>query len=544
MPRKKIPVPISTEETEAFIVTTTEPIQKQEYEKQLSEEEFAKNLLDSAMKTYDYDKKQSSAFLNEVGNYTTPTLDELAQLAEGAQDNLTKVLRINSIISKYANLDDVVGMIVDALGANLNDEYRLSYSKVDGRNKNKKSERAKEVIEQFNDEVDIKGLIREQIQRAYLEGTSIMYLRRSEDSWSIDTYPLGVVSITPYKVGGEPTVILDITELKNRLQKATPRTRSGKSMYYDTLDAEILSNYSQEVYEAFKAKETQVKLDPRYARALRIGNRGRRYGVSPILRALPSSLILETFLKSDMLNAKARAKKIIVQLLNKELLGVTGDKNPLTQQAFSHKELLSAYKNAQALYTAPAYVSDVKFVESKGEMVSKDTIYYYLNKQMSSLGIGFLALDSGNNSVSSASISLSQLMKTINSIKAGLERIINHFYAQVLIDEGIPAEYAPTIKIANSEAMEFELKSKLVEILYSKLNCSLKTALEVLGYDITEEETRRLEENSRGVDKTFFPRSSIYTNSGNGDAKNGRPEGEETNKQGYDQEYNKVRPQK
>jgi hypothetical protein len=178
-------------------------------------------------------------------------------------------------------------------------------------------------------------------------------------------------------------------------------------------------------------------------------------------------------------------------------------------------------------------------VEPKGDMIGKDTIYYYLNKQMSTLGVGFLSLQGGNNSVSSASISLAQLMRNINAISSELENIIKKFYKQILIDESLPPEYAPDIQIIDSEALEFELKTKLVELLYSKLNCSLKTALEVVGYDVNEELRRRKEENEGGYSEIFIPRQTSYTSNGDTEKTPGRPSGEDNNKTQYDQEYNK-----
>ena len=536
-------VPSIDEPLEDFIITTRDQAARepQPEQKEISVDELAEKWLTQAMRTYDYEKKQSSAFLNEYGSYNAPTLDEIWQLAEGAQDSLSKILRINSIISKYANVDDVVGMVVNAISTNINDEFRLAYKNVDGRNKSKKAERAKELINNFNEEVGIKRIIRETIPRVYTEGTVIMYLRKDTDTWTVDTYPLGVAMISPYKVGGDPVVLIDIEQLKSRLQKVAPVSRTGESLFYKNLDQEIQVNFPKEIYDSFKKRDPLAKLDIRYSGVVRVGNMGRKYGLSPIMRALPSSIVLETFLKSDMLNAKARAKKMIVALLDPKLLGDDGQKNPLTQQAFSHAELVEAYKRQNPLFTAPAYVRDVKTVEFQGEMVNKDTIYFYLHKQMSTLGIGFNALDSGAGAVTSANISLAQLMRTINSISSEIEDVIEKFYRRILEDEGLPPEYAPSIQIIDSEALEFELKSKLVDLLYSKMNCSLQTALEILGINFQEEINRRQAEEDMKLYDVFKPRQTSYTSGGNSDNPTGRPKGKETDKQVYDENYNETR---
>lgn len=545
MPRK--PKAASTQtECEDFIVVSAQAPPGAEETKEYSVEQETQRLLEQAMKSYDMLQKQSSAFLTEKGSYTAPTSDELAQLSECPQDDINKILRINSIIGKYSNLDDVLGTVTEAIRINLNTDYRLSYKNVEGRNKSKKADKARDIINSFNKEISIKRQIRELIPRAYMEGTVITYLRRSENSWTLDLFPLGVALISPYNVNGDPVVLVDVNELKSRLIKTGLRTRNGKNMFFDSIEQEVRENFCDEIYQAYLKKEQYAKLDIRYTGVLRIGNCGRKYGVSPALKSLSTSLILETFQKSDMLNAKARAKKVFYQLLDPILLGTDGNKNPIPQQRLAHKEFIDAYKQTPCLYSASAYVKSIGVLEPKGEMVGKDVILYYLQKQMSSLGIGFTALDS-NSSISSAKISLAQLMRNINSIGESLEEVLEKFYRQILIDEGIPPDYAPSIKIIDSEALEPELKIKLASILYATLNTSLKTTYEVLGLDFEEELMRRREENSNGVDKEFYARESLYTKSGDSPEqdKNGRPKGEENDKQDYDENYNQdARPEK
>lgn len=547
MPRKPNASLPQASETEDFVVISAQAPPSVEIKEEYSIERETEKILEQAMKTYDLLQKQTSAFLTEKGTYTTPTLEELALLAEAPQDSLEKVLRINSIIAKYSNLDDVLGTVGDAIRTNLNTDYRLNYKQVDGRNKAKKLEQVKEIVESFNEDVSIRRVIKEQIPRGYMEGTVVMYLRKSDNTWTLDTYPLGVAFVSPYSLNGEPIIIIDMNELKSRLTKSSMKTRTGKNIFFDNLDSELKENFPDEVYKAFVNKEPYVKLDPRYTRVLRIGNGGRKYGISPAFKSIGASLILETFMKSDMLNAKARSKKFMYQLLDPVLLGPTGEKNPIPQARHAHKEFLEAYKQPSCLYTG-TYVKQVGLIEPKGEMVGKDTILYYLRKQMSSLGISFLMSDA-NAGISSANISLQQLMRNINSISESLEDIFMHFYRQILIDAGLPPEYAPTIKIIDSEALETELKIKIATLLYSTLNCSLKTALETLGYDYPEEVNRRREENANGVDKDFYPRQTSYTSGGSPSENapnNGRPPSEDENdKNQYDKEYNQnARPKK
>ena len=539
MPRKKkINEDVQSDVIEDFIVVSATPPKADEPE--FSVEEETNRLLLQAMKTYNLVAKQSSAFLEEKGSYTTPTQDELSSLAEWPQDSLAKTLRINSIISKYSNLDDVLGTVVEAIRVNLNDEYRLTYKNIEGRNNLKKLERVKAAIDSFNEDIGIERLIREFIPRAYLEGTVITYLRKSDNGWSIDTIPLGIGSISPYAVGSDPVILVDMNELKSRINKTKYRSRSGSSLFFDNLEEEIRENFCKEIYDAYVNKDQYARLDVRYTGVIRVGNQGRKYGLSPLFKAIPASMLLESFQVSDMKNAKVRSKKMVYQLLDPVLLGQNGERNPLTQQAYAHKELVAAYSRpGSVLYTAPGYVKSVNILEPKGEMVDKDTVMRYTYKEMSSIGIAFTAIDS-NSSISGAKISLDQLMRNINSMGKPVEDVFEKYYRQMLIDESLPPEYAPQIKIIDSEALGLDMKAKLVEILYSKLNLSLHTALETLGYDATEEFTRRKAENEQGIETVFYPRESLYTKSGDsGDTKDtGRPSGDETDKQDYDENYN------
>lgn len=59
----------------------------------------------------------------------------------------------------------------------------------------------------------------------------------------------------------------------------------------------------------------------------------RKYGVSPLFCALKPALMLETFDLADRVNAKAKAKKIVVQFLDPVLLGQNGDRKGYSEQA-------------------------------------------------------------------------------------------------------------------------------------------------------------------------------------------------------------------
>jgi hypothetical protein len=119
-------------------------------------------------------------------------------------------------------------------------------------------------------------------------------------------------------------------------------------------------------------------------------------------------------------------------------------------------------------------------------------------------------------------------MRTINKISEQLEDLLEKWYKIVLQDNGINLEYCPTIKIIDAEVMSMDIKMQLVELLYSKLNCSFETAYSIAGIDIKDEYQKRKSENEDKYDEVFTARQSMYTSSGN-DNKTGRPTGNAKN---------------
>ena len=153
--------------------------------------------------------------------------------------------------------------------------------------------------------------------------------------------------------------------------------------------------------------------------------------------------MLDTFDKSDATNAKAKAKKIIVQRLRKEVMGQTYEKKGLEDMSYAHQQLMAAWKNPTVVYTAPPCVEKIEYVEPEVEMTNESTITQYRSRVTSALGISFLNTD-GLQTVSTANISIKQLMRTINKIAERQEVILRRWYEIVLEEAGIPIEYCPT----------------------------------------------------------------------------------------------------
>ena len=506
-----------------------------------SAEAITDKWLANAVAGYDATNQKYSAYLKD-GNSSSDKLtpEYIDELADGTQSDLKKIQVINNIVRKEINKDGIVGKTVECVTSNINTKTKISYdNEITGRNKTKQLQQVKDFISAFNKTINTKRLIRTSIPTTFVEGNYICYLRHEDNKYKVDYYPLGVCEISDYDVNGDPVVLFNIKELRSRLQKVYKKTKKNKALFFQNIEDEVKANYPKEVYDAFVAKEEYAKLDVRYSGVIRINNLNRKYGLTPIFRAFKDILMLDTFDNSDRVNSKAKAKKIIHQKLRKEVMGTELNKKGFEDMSYAHENLMSAWKQPTVVVTTPPTVESITYVEPKIELTDINTVNNYRSRVLAALGIGFL-MDSGSQSVSTADISVTQLLRTINMISEQLEDILQKWYRQILIDNGLPVEYCPTIQVIDSEALDFDMRKDLASTLYTIFNGSMSTSLELLGIDVNDEKEKRIKENDENYDsEIFYPRASTYTTSVKDaktvEDKGGRPaDSKNQAKQGYD----------
>ena len=501
----------------------------------------------NAVAGYDATNQKYSAYLKDgTSSSDKLTPEYIDELAENTQSDLKKVQIINSIVRKEINKDGIVGKTVECVTANINTETKVSYdNEITGRNKSKQLQQVKDFISTFNKTINTKRLIRNSIPTTFVEGNYICYLRHEDNKYKVDYYPLGVCEISDYDVNGDPVVLFNIKELRGRLQKIYRKNKKNKALFFKNMEDEVKANYPQEVYDAFVAKEDYAKLDVKYTGVIRINNLNRKYGLTPIFRAFKDMLMLDTFDNADRVNSKAKAKKIIHQKLRKEVMGTELNKKGFEDMAYAHDNFMAAFKQSTVVVTTPPTVESITYVEPKIELTAIDTVNNYRSRVLAALGIGFL-MDSGSQSVSTADISVTQLLRTINMISEQLEDILQKWYKQILIDNHLPVEYCPTIKVIDSEALDFEMRKDLASTLYTIFNGSMSTSLELLGIDVNDEKEKRIKENDENYEEIFKCRQTAYTSSGRGEItetnnKGGRPaDSKNQAKQSYDQTRQKT----
>lgn len=511
----------------------------------LTSEERAKHWMEEALQSFDPTNKQYSVYLNEQsGEDAKLTIEDIKRLARNAQSDLSKILKINSLVRQEINEDDIIGKVYEAVVANLNANVRISFDNLPQKHTKKLKNEAEKLIKRFHKETNINQILSSSIPTVYTEGNCIKYLREKNGHYVVDTYPLGVAIVSDYNVNGNPYILIDIRELTSRLQKTTIKGRKNKPLFFNSIVDEIKNNYPPEVYQAYIDKEHYAKLDIQRCGVNRFCNMNRKYGLTPVFKALKPNLMLDTFDEADKINAKAKAKKIIHQVLRSELLGTEGNRKGLEEMAYAHENLVKAFRNPTVLYTSPPFVEKIEYVEPKVEMSNVDSINQYRSRVTSALGISFLNTD-GKQTVSTANISIKQLMKTINKIAEQEEKILEQWYCLILQENDIPLEYCPTPHILDAELLEFEMRKDLSELLFSKYNCSYSTAYELVGMDVRDEIEKRKQEKELGYEDILSVHPTSYNSSGDStdsDNKGGRPSGsDDESKQEYDSDYNLTR---
>lgn len=303
--------------------------------------EIAERRYRDAVAAYDPSNRFYSAYLNDSSTAQTLTTSTISSLGQDAQSNLDSIQQINAIIRQYANTDDLIGMVVQSIQNNINTSIRKSYRNFNGmRNKSNTLKNAQNILNDFDNQVRIEQFVRDAIITAYMEGNYASVLRNNAENWQIDWLPLNIIENSGYEDNGNPTLLINIDNLKTALNKTMLKKKNGQYLFFKDTQSEVDATFPPEVGAAMRGKETYAVLDTGFTTMIRVNNYGRRYGLSPIFRALSSVLMLEAYRTADEATAKSRSKKIIHQIMRKECLGPSGDRRAFEEMAYSHSQLM------------------------------------------------------------------------------------------------------------------------------------------------------------------------------------------------------------
>ncbi|WP_299831245.1 hypothetical protein [uncultured Metabacillus sp.] len=509
----------------------------------ITSEKFERESFEKAV--YDFTNKSNfkSTYFNESSGLINFKIEDIDSLAYNAQTNLMNITKINSIVRYFVNKDSILGKLFEAIEINVNSDWDLSYPNYDEKDSDTFNQ-VDTIIKRFNEKIGLDDLITKSIPMTYMDGNYFLYLRKDieNDNYQVDFYPIGICEIADYSEGNEPYLLVNMKELESRLRKVYKKNKKNQPLFYKSMEDEIKDTYPKEVYDAYINKEQYAILNIKNSGVMRINNLNRKYGLSPIFKALKPVIRLENIELSDDKSTLIRGKKIIFQKLSKELITKSKEIPNITwssAQAKSHVDLMSALnQNGVTVFTAPPWTESIEYVESKLEPTNVQVKNEYKNQIMTSIGISHLSADKG--SYGAAQISITELLKTINRISEQLEKVLVKWYKGILVDLGFdPLKYCPKIKIMDSEKLNAELSIQLAKLLNTELNASLETVYNTLGLDVDTEARRRQRETELGYEEIFKPRMTAYTNNGDNSDDSGRPsDSDDLEKQDYDKEYN------
>lgn len=493
-----------------------------------SEFEIKNGQFEDYLKLSEFDVSKLShlydRLLEKENNEYITTPEQISSLAKNTQTSQEKVIKINGIIQYYLNKSDLIGKTYEILENNINTNYTVNYPIVGGINKSSKKKESKMkdeikyLIDKFNSNIDLKKLIVDSAMATYTEGNYIMYLKGdAEKGYGTVKYPLDIVEITDRSIDGEPLVVFNVGDLRSRLQSSM--SKYGRMKTKQKVDVEgvlideIKRDYPEEVFEAYKNGDNYVYLNPARIGVNRINNIGKKYGLTPLFKALTPLLTLETIDNVDRMNLQAKAKKVFYQKMRKECIDENGQID-INAVGYAQASLLQAMASDVVIYTSTGLVEELQILEPKADPTDNEVVASNRNRVLGACGITFSSNES-KNGANTVKINYEDLLKTINKINRGLERIINKLYKVVLIENGFPVEYAPTLKVQDTKLLDLDSLSKLTDLIYSKIGLSYKTTLETLGYDYDEEISRRKNENDNNFDEEIFvPHVTSYVMSG------------------------------
>lgn len=439
-------------------------------------------------------------------------LERLSYLCENAQNNLDKILELNSIIEYYINTDDLIGRVIETVENNTNRSYTI-------KKKTNTTETMMTSVKKFCEQIDIGYVVGEVTSNTFAKGTTIMYLMGdNQKGWHLSFYPLGVCEITPIEEDHEPLVVMNVSKLVSNIQRSLGKYFTGEKyqgIIENKISSMIENNYPPEVYEAYVNKEQYALLNNERCSVIRVNKGDSLMGLSPIVKGLKSEIMLETIDAVDRKNLIDRAKKIYFQKMRKECLDKDNSKigNLPNITGFLQQQLMFAMQQEDVIYTAPPYAESLEILEPKVELTPTEKIMEYRNRLLSALGISFISAEDGS-SYTVTNLNYSELLKSINKISKQLEPIFNKYFKLLCFEKGYKLDKCPTMEIESTELISMESKVALINTYYTTLGLSRETTFKVLGIDIDIETQRRKQENDKGLNDIFEPYQTSYNTAG------------------------------
>lgn len=430
----------------------------------------------------------------------SPSSVTLESIFNSPQDNIEEIVGYAKYCyRKYGIIMRVINITRDFGCSGL----ELSYP-----TRNKK---IRQVIEDYNERIDIEQLVKDFIYEISLTGNLACYDR---DGQRVDIYPINTIQPVPL-----------IKNNKQLIAYKIPLSTYTTETYGDEIDKQISGAYPEEIVKAIKESKDKVILNPEKSYFAKINaSQYEPYGLSIILPAF-EDLAHKSLLKEA---EKATANDII----DKIMLVKIGDSENVPNKALieQYTTLLDGLSGSVRL-TVPYYVS-AEYVEPETSVFESEKFTEVDTDILNTLGISLSLIrgESGGN-YSEGIINFSGLVRTIQNIQKPIVKIINGLYAAELKRNGFKPEDAPKVKFSEV-VIDKQAKLELVKELFNSAGLPYRVLYEEFGYDFDSLKLIREDENEQDMDETFKIHTMPFSGNVEGNGDGNSDETEEENKGG------------
>lgn len=346
-----------------------------------------------------------------------------------------------------------------------------------------KNAQAKKVIEKYNETIDINQLSRDFIYEVCLTGNLACYDR---DGKRVDIYPIDMIEPVPLIIDNKQVIAY-----KNPLSASFSTTNYGSG-----IDEKIKKAYPKEIQDAMTKGDQYAILDSEKAFFVKINaSQYEPYGLSILVPAF-EDLAHKSLLKEA---EKATANDIIDKLM---LIQIgDADNKPNKSLIDDYTALLDDISGSVRL-TVPYYV-EAKYIEPETTVFANEKFLEVDKDILNTLGISLSLIrgESGGN-YSEGIINFSGLVRTIESIREPIAKVIEGLYRNELKRNGMKPELAPKVKF-KEVVIDKEAKLNLMKELFTTAGLPYRILYEEHDMDFDSVKLIREQENEENLEEVF-----------------------------------------
>jgi len=329
-----------------------------------------------------------------------------------------------------------------------------------------------------------------------------------------------VMTLAPHKcrigntmLNGTPIVDFNVQDIQNEFRQRTYSVKEAPGVKDDIFE-KILKGYPPEIAKAISSNAQYAQLDPNNAHVLQAPKEGwQRYAVPWIATALPALAKKELITKYEA---------SLLNLGQRSFLHVTYGDNTKGQEMLPDAEQLREVRAifSSAMSNNPLAVTNhlaqAKIIQADLSDLYQWPLYDQVNADILAAGGVAGIIVNGNSedgsTFASAQVSMQAAASRINAARAEFERFMNKVNQRLVEDlklirtnnlKDIPEFHFAPIDLNGEKAFR-----ETCEKLWQQGLVSSRTLMEINGFNLSKEKTRRETEASDGTDEVMISRQA------------------------------------